>query len=243
MSQNKSILSSLTALGASELAVITNSVPRNSVLASVAAAGVSLLACQSAEAGTIDVFTPNVNVGFAAGDVTAFKFNLASLTHGGLELHRSPGAFRSLTFRGTTASSNSHVKFRANGGVSPAAYGKKFSQVGTDTASPVLFLAVVSAGGNTRGADFSQEYLAFYFKDASSQKHYGWIYGTLTGAYSNLNYNVISYAYDTTPNEQITMGQTQVSSSTPEPSTTALGAMAALILGAAGVRKWNKART
>jgi len=210
----------------------------------VAAAGVSLLACQSADAGTIDVFTPNANIGFAAGDVADFKFNLASLTPDGLELHRSPGTVRSLFFEGTTtASSNSHVKFRANGGVSPAAYGKKFSQVGASTASPALFLAVVSAGGFTGGADFSQEYLAFYFKDASSQKHYGWIYGTLTGAYSNLNFNVISYAYDTTPNEQITMGQTQVSSSTPEPSTAALGAMAALILGAAGVRKWNEART
>jgi hypothetical protein len=246
MSKHKSILSSLTALGASELPVTSNSVPRNSVLASVAAAGVSLLACQSAEAGTIDVFTPNANIGFAAGDVADFKFNLASLTPDGLELLRTAGTVRSLFFRGTPSANNSNVDFRTSGGylAAPGAYGKKFSQVGTATAttSPALFLAGVSAGGFTGGADFSQEYLAFYFKDAFPQKHYGWIYGTLTGAFSNLNYNVISYAYDTTPNEQITMGQTQVSSSTPEPSTAALGAMATLILGAAGVRKWNKAK-
>ena len=63
----------------------------------------------------------------------------------------------------------------------------------------------------------------------------------MTGGYSNLTYNLISYAYDTTPNEQSGMGFTGASG-TPEPSTAVLGAMAALILGAAGVRKWNRAR-
>jgi hypothetical protein len=63
----------------------------------------------------------------------------------------------------------------------------------------------------------------------------------VTGGYSNLTYNLISYAYDTTPNEQSGMGFTGASG-TPEPSTAVLGAMAALILGAAGVRKWNRAR-
>jgi hypothetical protein len=70
----------------------------------------------------------------------------------------------------------------------------------------------------------------------SSQTHYGWIYGSETGGYSDLTYNLISYGYDTTPNVQIGAGFE--GSPTPEPSTGA-----ALILGAAGVRKRNKART
>jgi hypothetical protein len=245
MSKHKSILSSLTALGASELPVTSNSVPRNSVLASVAAAGVSLLACQSAEAGTIDVFTPNANIGFAAGDVADFKFNLASLTPDGLELLRTAGTVRSLFFRGTPSANNGDVFVRTTGSnlAAPGAYGKKFSQIGAGSVILFVTLEHRSVNGVGGGETFSQEYYAFSFTDDTSyHTHYGWIYGTLTGGYSNMNYNLISWAYDTTPNEQITMGQTQVSSSTPEPSTAALGAMAALILGAAGVRKWNEAK-
>jgi len=241
---HKSILSSLTALGASELPVTTNSVPRNGVLASVAAAGVSLLACQSADAGTIDVFTPNVNVGFAAGDLNTYKFDLASLTHTALRLVRSVNdPERSLALQGTVSFANSKVGFRtSNGLAAPAAYGKKFSQAGSHSVPDfAVALATRQTDGAAQGAPFSQEYYAFYFLDALSQTHYGWIYGTLTGGYSTITYNLISYAYDTTPGVEIGMGFTGAST-TPEPSTAALGAMAALILGAAGVRKWNKAQ-
>jgi hypothetical protein len=62
----------------------------------------------------------------------------------------------------------------------------------------------------------------------------------LTGGYSDPSYNLISYAYDTTPEIMIATGQTQPS--TPEPSTFVLDTMAMLILGTAGVRKRNKAR-
>jgi hypothetical protein len=246
MSKHKSILSSLTALGASELPVTTNSVPRNSVLASVAAAGVSLLACQSADAGTIDVFTPNANVGFAAGDVNKFKLDIASLKSSGFSLVSLVNA-GSRTLRFNTVGTNaSDVRLRTTGVNSlatPGAYGKKFSQIGAGSVILFVTLEHRSVNGVGGGETFSQEYYAFSFTDDTSyHTHYGWIYGTLTGGYSNMNYNLISWAYDTTPNEQITMGQTQVSSSTPEPSTAALGAMAALILGAAGVRKWNEAK-
>jgi hypothetical protein len=243
MSKNKSIFSSLAALGASELPVTPNSVARNGVLASVAAAGVSLLACQSADAGTIDVFTPNVNVGWAAGDLNNFKLSIGSLTPG-LELApRALEAVHSIFFRGTAAVNNSHLHFKTSGFnvAAPAAYGKKFSQIGAQAAAPHVTLLSASVNGIEDGADFSQEYYAFSFLDTSSQTHYGWIYGTLTGAYSNMTYNLISWAYDTTPGVEIGMGFTGASG-TPEPSTAALGAMAALVLGAAGVRKWNQAR-
>jgi hypothetical protein len=245
MSKQKLILSSLTALGASELPVTTNSVARNSVLASVAAAGVSLLACQSADAGTISVFTPNVNVGFAAGDVSSFKLNIGSLTPG-LKLARHVANDNHvISFNGTGAGAlpNNTLVHIAVAGVTaaPAAYGKLFSQIGTHSSAPHVTLVSANAGGLVGGADFSREYYAFSFLDASSQTHYGWTYGTLSGAYAGLNYNLISWAYDTTPGVEIGMGFTGASG-TPEPSTAALGAMAALVLGAAGVRKWNRAK-
>ena len=94
--------------------------------------------------------------------------------------------------------------------------------------------AQTSGGGLT---PFSDEYYLFYFVDSSSAKHYGWIFGSLT---SN-SYHLTSYAYDTTPNQVVAAGDT-VGSTVPEPSSLALGAMGALVLGAAGVRKWKKDR-
>jgi hypothetical protein len=241
MSKHKSILSSLTALGASELPVTTNSVPRNGVLASVAAAGVSLLACQSGEAGTISVFTPNVNVGFAAGDINDFKLVIPSLNGSGFSLERTTNGPHSLFFNSISGNATSvQVRTASDPFAGRGTYGKKFSQIGAGASDLSVVLASRSADDAGKGSAFSQEYYAFSFEDTSSQTHYGWTYGTLTGGYSNLTYNLISWAYDTTPDEQIGMGFT--GSSTPEPCTAALGAMAALILGAAGVREWNKAR-
>jgi hypothetical protein len=138
---------------------------------------------------------------------------------------------------------NNHVVSRASGGAAgAAAYGKKFSQFGSGSSQPRVTIQSADVGGTLRRADFSQKYFAFYFLDASFLPHYGWTYGSLTGDYSDQMYNLISYAHDTTPGVMITTGQTQQSSSNPEPSTAALGAMAALIPGAAGVRKWNRAR-
>ena len=243
---HKSILSSLTALGASELPVATNSVPRNSVLASVAAAGVSLLACPSAEAGTISVFNPDVDIGFAGGDISGFKLDIASLQGGGFSLAKYiVGPVHSLSFKSVAGNANKVVLRTTGGGgnlASPGPYGKKFSQIGASSASPAVPLEKQVVNGDGEGSNFSQEYYAFLFFDTSYQAHYGWIYGTLSGGFSNLTYNLVSYAYDTTPGVEIGMGFTGASG-TPEPSTAALGAMAALILGAAGVRKWNQART
>src|SRR5271157_2886088 len=61
--------------------------------------------------------------------------------------------------------------------------------------------------------------------------HYGWILGTLAGG-ADPSYNLISYAYDTTPGVEIPTGFTGAAA-VPEPSTLVLGALASLVLGAA----------
>jgi hypothetical protein len=201
----------------------------------VAAAGMSLLACQSADADTITVSNPNVNVGFAGGDVSHATLNIGSLA---LQVNRVATGIDHL-FVFTMAQNKSRISLRGtstNLAVGP--YGKKFSQIGTFVHQPnVFFPGGASTGGAHTG--FSQQYFAFSFTDSSSQTHYGWIYGSLTGGYSDFNYNLISYGYDTTPNVEIGAGYT---GPTPEPSTGVMFAMAALVLGAAGVRKRNKAQ-
>ena len=245
--KHKSILASLSALGPSEFPVTTNSVPRNSVIASVAAAGVSLLACQYADAGEHVCFSRrNVSVGFAAGDVSSFRLSIASLSPGFKLAKLDQGLVHAIDFKGTTSPNNANFHIKTTHFIlAPGGYGRKFSQIGAGASTPLISLACATAGGFKGGADFSREYYAFSFLDASALTHYGWIYGALSGVYSDMSYNVISWAYDTTPGEQIGMGFTGASTpepSTPEPSTFVLDAMAALILGAAGVRRRNTAR-
>jgi hypothetical protein len=120
--------------------------------------------------------------------------------------------------------------------------GMKFSTIGgaiinlLTGAGAVAIRTADGMGGS--GAAFSDQYYAFTFTDTSSQTHYGWMYGSLSGGVDDLSYNLISYAYDTTPGEVIETGQTM--SGVPEPSTLVMGAMAALVLGAAGVRRWKQ---
>ncbi len=234
----KSILSSLSALGASHAPVRTESVPRNKILGTLAAAGASLAAVQSAEAGILVTdLSPNVKVGYATGDAATYKFNLASLKSSVLKLLAfSPGPGN----HGLFFAPGPPVSLRANASVAaPTGAGKHFNTIGANATLVTAIIAGRTAGGGVTVPSYSDQYYSFSFLDSSDQTHYGWIYGSLSGGYSDLTYTLMSYAYDTTPNETITTGQT---SAVPEPSTLVLGAMASLVLGAAAVRKWKNDR-
>jgi hypothetical protein len=240
-----SILSSLSALGAAQPSEHSDTLPRK-ILGTLAAAGASLAAVQSAEAGIVD-YNPNVSIGFAAGNASKFTLNIPSLAVGSIKL-TAPILLNTnvVWFKANGAAAHFRTERVFIGAPSfhlaatvPA--GKKFSTIGSG--SRRVSGAVFAGGVFTDHINsipirpnFSDQYFAFTFEDASSETHYGWMYGSLSGTYTDISYNLISYAYDTTPDEVIETGQGQL----PEPSTLVLGAMAALVLGAAGVRRWKK---
>ncbi len=92
-------------------------------------------------------------------------------------------------------------------------------------------------GGRNPGA-YASKYLAFVFFDSthSLRDTYGWVNVGLSYTANGPDVTIFGYAYDNT-GSQIPMG-----AGVPEPSSTALLALGALTLGAAGVRKWRRNR-
>jgi hypothetical protein len=104
-----------------------------------------------------------------------------------------------------------------------------------------LGLLHVATRGSTHvgGYNGTSQYALFTFEDASFNNYYGWL--QLDSAVSGSAGPLITlneWAYDDTPGEFIAAGDTGV----PEPSTMDLTGLAALILGAAGLRRWRAAR-
>jgi len=109
--------------------------------------------------------------------------------------------------------------------------------------------AVLSHNGNVAGDQganhfpnsFVHLYLAFKFKDSTQpgdNDRYGWIDLSLSnpGGLVGPNVTIFGYAYETT-GVMLPMG------SIPEPAPSALLALAALTLGATGLRSWRQKRT
>jgi len=204
-----------------------------SKLASLFALGGAVFAVPHTGQAQITSQTLNVNVGFGAGDVSAYTID-------------TPGQ-DILSFVARIDTSAKRVKISPVGTgfyavlpgyksgtyfAIPAAAGQHFSGIpaGLTTRQPIV-------ASSARGpASYSHQYLAFKFTDTSdaNKLKYGWVQlSTTRSATPSITLEGWAIQNDGT---QILMG------AVPEPQAAALATGAALILGAAGLRAWRRRR-
>ena len=215
------------------------------LLTHLTVAGTAALAASNA--GAQIVVTPvNVDVGFGPGGQTKFTSSLPGTAQFQVNRFGNLGARHVVSATGGLRASNYlafHTTRTANRLFelikSPA--GQKFSGVPGTISSSAAFAAATQtlSGTQHRGyAPFTDGYFLFKFADAVTpgQFDYGYINASLTDdSYNGLNVRINSYVYDLSGN-QIAAGQ--LPTDVPEPgAVTALAALSALTLGAAGVRR------
>lgn len=126
----------------------------------------------------------------------------------------------------------------------PQAAGTKWSSAGGTLDTPGSEPNVVQSFGSLRaaGAESTKLYFDFRVANASlSKTFYGWFAGSVTGStFSNIGFTLASYAYDNTGAE-LGAGVTS-SNPVPEPPSIGLLGLAAMATGAAGTRRFKRAR-
>jgi len=220
------------------------------VTLSAVGTGAAFLTADQAEAGTIWYSgTENLQVGWSASPGAAshqtIQLGSASLVFARASGNSSSRGYRSIRFRGQRASVLGQyygMQVFGNGSAFPAAFslnpkgmvgGRTWTTAGTFHAT----------FGNQ---PFTDSYALFTITPSSGPNPlYGWVelsYSVTAGRDSSAAngplLTIEGWAYDTSGN-RIVAGDTG-SSATPEPDTFASTGLAALALGAAGMRRWRK---
>lgn len=188
-------------------------------------------------------------VGFAGGYSATFDLTLPGTAQFGFRTHQHTvytytGIGGSISFRTVTAgrmgSVQAGLQAQPNGFVLPLDNGAAWTQAVGLYYNASLGKATTFA--HLPASGYSHKYLAFAFSDTSQggAMRYGWIEVSLSianifGAGTGPNVTIFGYAYDTAGN-RLSMG------AIPEPSSAAILAFGAMILGAGGVRSWRRNR-
>lgn len=235
---------------AGSIATTTDSTKLVSLLA-LATSAVALPQTGNADIIYTDMTTSPVVVGYAGVD--SFLFSLPGTAVFGFqrqefETYTQPYSVFTINYRTVLAgdrggASPSGVRGVAGGFASPQGFNASWSQGGVGTFYNVA-VGTASSGGRTPLNGYDHLYLAWTFRDSTQDAfRYGWVevslsIGNITAnPGSGPNVTIWGYAYDNT-GAKPTMGQLPV----PEPSSGALLAVGALMLGSRGVRKWRHNR-
>jgi hypothetical protein len=213
-------------------------------LVSISAAGAGALsvAAGKAEAGTVSVYDlPSpVRVGWESGDLTAYIFSQP----GAPTFHVKNVAYGNKTVRFTGGFYNTSVSYSSFYFRRARHAGKQLSTVisgGAFVATRALSWALGDSGG-------SHYYELFRFTGpvpygtSPTSYHYGWVeFSAAVNLAFGPEVTIYRWAVDGVADEPLAAGDTGTSS-VPEPSSFVLTGLAALALGASGLRRWRAAR-
>jgi hypothetical protein len=201
--------------------------------------------------GLADVIVVPVSQDFNYNSNTPFTLDLPGINSMQVFSTQGGSFSRSVALGGVAGATYFHVRRYAAGTWSggtrkilqPGPVGATWSNVGGTVGNFGVLAATDTTFGPIGPNGYSHRYFPIIFKDTTQggKVKYGWLEASSSGpsSPSNAPVTVERYAYD---NSGFPLPLGATSSAIPEPSTTALAGLGALVLGAAGVRRWRKTK-